>query len=96
MPDEQKVANNSQTYVVGAEDFVFEAVQQENGQATVIRFQPRNPILHRYSNALPYWSAFDPSIYKHYERFKDCSHFHHFAARQLRGTGSKVPKRQVR
>jgi hypothetical protein len=39
MPDEQRVANNSQTYVVGADDFVFEAMQQENGQATVIKFR---------------------------------------------------------
>ena len=39
MPDEQRVANNSQTYVVAAEDFAFETVEQENGQATVIRFR---------------------------------------------------------
>ena len=43
MPDEQRVANNSQTYVVGADDFVFEAVKQENGQATVIRFRLEDP-----------------------------------------------------
>jgi len=34
MPDEQRVANNSQTYVVSADDFAFEALKQENGQAT--------------------------------------------------------------
>jgi hypothetical protein len=39
MPEEQKVANNSQTYVVGAEEFSFETVEQENGQATVVRFR---------------------------------------------------------
>jgi hypothetical protein len=43
MPDEQRVANNSQTYVVGADDFVFEALQQENGQATVIKFRLDDP-----------------------------------------------------
>ena len=39
MPEEQKTANNSQTYVVGAEDFEFETLEQENGQATVVRFK---------------------------------------------------------
>jgi len=39
MPDEQRVANNSQTMVVEADAFAFEAVEQENGQATVIRFR---------------------------------------------------------
>ena len=39
MPEEQKTANNSQTYVVGAEEFEFEALEQENGQATVVRFK---------------------------------------------------------
>ena len=43
MPDEQRVANNSQTYAVDAEDFVFETVEQENGQATVIRFRLEEP-----------------------------------------------------
>ena len=38
MPDEQRVANNSQTYVVDAEEFSYETVEQENGQATVVRF----------------------------------------------------------
>ncbi|MFN2532714.1 MAG: hypothetical protein ABR555_15595 [Pyrinomonadaceae bacterium] len=46
MPDEQRVANNSQTYVVGAEEFSFEPVKQENGQATVIRFQLDDPRYH--------------------------------------------------
>jgi len=39
MPDEQRVANNSQTYVVDANGFDFEPIEQENGQATVIRFR---------------------------------------------------------
>jgi hypothetical protein len=43
MPDEQRVANNSQTYVVGAEDFTFEVIEQKNGQATVVRFQMEDP-----------------------------------------------------
>lgn len=38
MPDEQKVANNSQTYVVDADNFSYETMEQVNGQATVIRF----------------------------------------------------------
>ena len=43
MPDEQRVANNSQTYAVNADDFQFETLEQENGQATVIRFQLDDP-----------------------------------------------------
>jgi hypothetical protein len=43
MPEEQKTANNSQTYVVGAEDFEFETLEQENGQATVVRFKLGDP-----------------------------------------------------
>ena len=39
MPDEQRVANNSQTYVVDADEFSFEMLEQENGQATVVRFR---------------------------------------------------------
>ncbi|MGH9904177.1 MAG: hypothetical protein ACRD8U_01180 [Pyrinomonadaceae bacterium] len=46
MPDEQRVANNSQTYVVDAERFLFETVEQENGQATVVRFQLSDPRYH--------------------------------------------------
>jgi len=38
VPDEQRVANNSQTYVVDADKFSYETVEQENGQATVVRF----------------------------------------------------------
>lgn len=46
MPDEQRVANNSQTYAVNADDFQFETLEQENGQATVIRFQLDDPQYH--------------------------------------------------
>ena len=43
MPDEQRVANNSQTYAVNSDDFEFESLEQENGQATVIRFRLDDP-----------------------------------------------------
>ena len=43
MPDEQKTASNSQTYVADADNFAFETVEQENGQATVIRFRLEDP-----------------------------------------------------
>ena len=43
MPDEQRVANNSQTYAVNADDFAFEPIEQENGQATVIKFRLEDP-----------------------------------------------------
>jgi hypothetical protein len=43
MPDEQKTASNSQTYVAGADEFEFETLEQENGQATVIRFKLADP-----------------------------------------------------
>ena len=43
MPDEQRVANNSQTYAVDADNFSFEAIKQENGQATVIKFRLEDP-----------------------------------------------------
>ena len=46
MPDEQRVANNSQTYVVDADDFSFETLEQENGQAIVVRFRLENPRYH--------------------------------------------------
>ena len=38
MPDAQRTATHSQTLVVDADNFSFETVEQENGQATVIRF----------------------------------------------------------
>lgn len=43
MPDEQRTANNSQTYVVGADDFSYETLEQNNGQATMIRFPLDDP-----------------------------------------------------
>ena len=46
MPEEQRVANNSQTYLVDADDFEFETLEQNNGQATVIRFPLDNPRYH--------------------------------------------------
>ena len=36
-------SENSNTLVVEAEKFAFETVSQENGNATVIRFQLQNP-----------------------------------------------------
>ena len=39
MPDEQRIANNSQTYAVDADQFSYETLEHNNGQATVIRFQ---------------------------------------------------------
>ena len=46
MPDEQRVANNSQTCLADANEFAFEPVEQENGQATVIRFRLDDPRYH--------------------------------------------------
>ena len=46
MPDEQRVANNSQTYVADADTFQFETLEQKNGQATVIRFRLEDPQYH--------------------------------------------------
>ena len=39
MPDAQRTATHSQTLTVDAESFSFETVEQENGQATVVRFK---------------------------------------------------------
>jgi hypothetical protein len=39
MPEEQRTANNSQTYLADAADFDFETLEQDNGQAVVIRFK---------------------------------------------------------
>jgi len=43
MPDAQRTATHVQTYVVDAEGFSFETIEQENGQATVIRFGLDDP-----------------------------------------------------
>ena len=46
MPESQRTATHSQTYVVEADSFIFETVEQENGQATVIRFGLDDPRYH--------------------------------------------------
>jgi hypothetical protein len=46
MPDSQRTATHVQTYVVDADDFSFETIEQENGQATVIRFGLEDPRYH--------------------------------------------------
>ena len=43
MPDPQRTATHVQTYAVEVEGFSFETVEQENGQATVIRFELSDP-----------------------------------------------------
>ena len=43
MPDPQRTATHVQTYVVDANDFSFETVEQENGQAIVVRFPLDDP-----------------------------------------------------
>lgn len=39
MAESQNYGNNSQTLVVGADEFRFETIEQQNGQATVIKFE---------------------------------------------------------
>ena len=46
MPDPQRTATHAQTYVADANDFSFETVEHENGQATVIRFRLDDPRYH--------------------------------------------------
>jgi hypothetical protein len=46
VPDEQRTANNSQTYVVDADTFSYETLEQQNGQAIVVRFQLEDPRYH--------------------------------------------------
>ena len=46
MPDEQRIANNSQTYVVDADQFSYETLEDVNGQSTVIRFQLEDSRFH--------------------------------------------------
>lgn len=43
MPDEQRTANNSQTYVVDADNFSYETIEQQNGQAVIVRFPMEDP-----------------------------------------------------
>ena len=46
MPDAQRTATHAQTYVVDAENFSFETIEHENGQATVIQFPLDDPRYH--------------------------------------------------
>ncbi len=46
MPESQRTATHSQTYVVEAEAFSFETIEHENGQATVIQFALDDPRYH--------------------------------------------------
>jgi hypothetical protein len=46
MPESQRTATHSQTYLVDADNFDFETVEQENGQATVIQFALDDPRYH--------------------------------------------------
>lgn len=46
MPDQSRVANNSQTYVADADSFAFEVLEHENGVATVVKFQLEDPRYH--------------------------------------------------
>jgi len=46
MPDPQRTATHAQTYLVDADSFAFETVEQENGQATVVRFALTDPRYH--------------------------------------------------
>ena len=46
MPDAQRTATHSQTYVVDAENFSFDTIEHENGQAVVIRFPLDDPRYH--------------------------------------------------
>lgn len=43
MPDAQRTATHAQTYLVDSENFSFETIEHENGQATVIRFELNDP-----------------------------------------------------
>ena len=43
MPDEQRTANNSQTYVVDGDDFSYETIEHQNGQAVIVRFPMVDP-----------------------------------------------------
>ena len=43
MSERPNYTNNSQTVVVAADSFDFDTIEQENGNATVIRFRIGNP-----------------------------------------------------
>ncbi|MBV9957988.1 MAG: hypothetical protein JO360_06175 [Acidobacteria bacterium] len=46
MSESQNYGNNSQTLVYDTDDFQFETMEQQNGQATVIRFELTDPRYH--------------------------------------------------
>ena len=46
MSEPQRTATHVQTYVVEADSFEFDTIEQENGQATVIRFNLKDPRYH--------------------------------------------------
>ena len=46
MSDPQRTATHAQTYLVDANSFAFETIEQENGQATVVRFALDDPRYH--------------------------------------------------
>lgn len=46
MPDPQRTATHAQTYVVDANTFSFETIEQDNGQATMVRFPLGDPRYH--------------------------------------------------
>ena len=46
MSESQNYGNNSQTLIRDANDFQFETIEQQNGQATVIRFEMSDARFH--------------------------------------------------
>jgi hypothetical protein len=46
MPDSQNFGSNAQTIVYDVDEFQFETVEHQNGQATVIRFELADPRYH--------------------------------------------------
>ena len=46
MSEPQRTATHAQTYTVEADGFDFETIEQDNGQATVIRFGLNDPRYH--------------------------------------------------
>ena len=46
MSEPQRTATHAQTFTVDADTFEFETIEQENGQATMIRFKLDDPRYH--------------------------------------------------
>ena len=46
MPDPQRTAVHAQTYLCDADSFTFDTIEQDNGQATVVRFPLDDPRYH--------------------------------------------------